>query len=129
MFITWKQCELSTGPAVQDVEDALSPSVFGYLSLIFQGSHFQLQGGPAVDLDLTRLPTLLVKVDHAAVGSAPGAQEHGSSFGDVGLAGVGFRGADQNADAGRPREKQNLLRRDDGPRRGNVQGLTKKHLS
>lgn len=63
---------------------------------------------PAVNLGLTRHPTLLVKVDHAAVSLAPGAQKHSSSFSDVGLAAVGFRGADQNTDTRQQRGKQNL---------------------
>lgn len=47
-----------------------------------------------VNSSLTRHPTLLVKVDNAAVTLTPGAQVHSSSFSDVGLAGVGFRGTD-----------------------------------
>lgn len=53
---------------------------------------------PTVNLDLTRHPTLLVKVDNAAVSLAPRTQIHSSSLSDVGLAGVGFRSADQNID-------------------------------
>lgn len=60
---------------------------------------------PAVNLDLTRQPTLLVKVDNAAVSLAPRARVHSSSFGDVGLAGVGFRSADQNTDARQQKRK------------------------
>lgn len=52
-----------------------------------------------VNLDITRLPTFLVEVDNSAVRLAPGAQEDGSSFGDVRLTGVGFWSANQNTDA------------------------------
>lgn len=60
-----------------------------------------------VHLDLTRHPTLLVKADNGAVILAPRAHVHSSSFSDVGLAGVGFRGTDQNVDA-RAAEKKIL---------------------
>lgn len=53
----------------------------------------------SINWGLTRHPTLLVKVDNAAVSLAPGAQVDGSSFSHVGLAGVGFGGTDQNTDA------------------------------
>lgn len=58
-----------------------------------------------VNLDLTRHPTLLVKADNGAVILAPRAHVHSSSFSDVGLAGVGFRGTDQNVDAGAAEKK------------------------
>lgn len=76
----------------------------------FYRSHFYLccyKENKTVNLDLTRRPTLLVKVDNAAVSLAPGAQVHCSSFGDVGLAGVGFRSTDQNSDTRQQKEKQN----------------------
>lgn len=50
----------------------------------------------AVSFDLTRYPTLLVKVDNAAVSLAPGTHIHSSTLGDVRLAGVGFRSTNQN---------------------------------
>lgn len=81
---------------------------FWILSFIFHRSHFSLSLRPTVNLDLTRPPTLLVKVDNVAVSLAPGAQVHSSSFSDVGLAGVGFRSADQNTDTRQQKGKQNL---------------------
>lgn len=60
-----------------------------------------------INLDLTRHPTLLVKVDNAAVSLAPGAQVHSSSLSDVGLTGVGFRSTDQNADTRQEKRKEN----------------------
>ena len=64
---------------------------------------------PTVNLVLTRHPTLLVKVDNAAVSLAPGARVHSSSFGDVGLAGVGFWSADQNADTRQQKGRNTVL--------------------
>lgn len=52
---------------------------------------------------------MLVKADNGAVGVAPFAGEHGSSFSDGGLAGVGFRSADQNADTSGGEEKHSLI--------------------
>lgn len=59
-----------------------------------------------INLVLTRHPTLLVKVDNAAVSLAPGAQVHSSSFSDFGLAGVGFWSTDQNADTTQKKERK-----------------------
>jgi len=61
-----------------------------------------------ISSDLTGHPTLFVKVDNAAVSLAPGTQVHSSSFSDVGLAGVGFRSADQHTDTRWQKGKQRL---------------------
>lgn len=50
---------------------------------------------------LTWQPTFRVKVDDAAVGLAPGTQEHSSSFHDLRLAGVGLRSTNQNTESRR----------------------------
>lgn len=51
---------------------------------------------------------MLVKVDNGAVSLAPGAQVDSASFSDVGLAGVGFWSADQNADARQEKRQRNV---------------------
>ncbi len=81
---------------------------------------------PTVNLDLTRHPTLLVKVDNAAVSLAPGAQVHSSSFSDVGLAGVGFRSADQNTDTRQQKKENKILHCGEELRK--VRDYTKKQL-
>ena len=45
-------------------------------------------------------PTLFIKVDDGATPLAPRAQVHGSSLGDVWLAGVGFGRTNQNTSMG-----------------------------
>lgn len=64
---------------------------------------------PTINLDLTRHPTLLVKVDNGAVSLAPRTQIHSSSLSDVGLAGVGFRSANQNTDTGQQKGEKNVI--------------------
>lgn len=72
-------------------------------------SFYQRSKRPTVNLDyITRHPTFLVKVDNAAVSLAPGTQVHSSPLSDVGLAGVGFRRANQNTDTRQQKGKDIL---------------------
>lgn len=51
--------------------------------------------------------SVLVEVDNCAAGLVPGTQVDGSSFSDVGLAGVGFWSSDQDTETGRVAKKLN----------------------
>lgn len=93
---------------VRDIKECLTLPL-GRVTFLYPGKSCVTNYCCDYDVGITRHSTLLVKLDNAAVGlQGPGAQEHTSSFGDVGLTGVGFGRANQNADTTQRKRKQYL---------------------